>query len=198
MNRTAAEHARARGTSGTTIRRSDSSVPATERVLNSSAGVKTFCAALLLVIGCSREPQATDTIAPAEGRPAPSATSTVGSRVSITTAGSPPPASAPAPGTAFVTVESGRIQAQRLLPRAHTVFHIQNRTDVAHEIVIRGGTGSATASLPANGRTVLQLLLGAGAYDIACTMPGHQERARFETFAPGVPLGSTAPAPARP
>lgn len=157
--------------------------------------MRIFWAVLVLALGCSREPPATDTIAPAEGRPAPTATSTVGSRVVITTAGSPPPASAPAPGTAFVTVAGGRIEAQRLLPRAHTVFHIQNQTGVAHEIVVRGGTGSATGSLPPNGRTVLQLRLGTGAYDITCLTPGHQESARFETYAPGVPLGTPGKAP---
>ena len=159
--------------------------------------MKTFSAALVFVLAlaCSREPQATDTIAPAEARPAPSTTSTIGSRVAITTSGSPPPASAPAPGTAFVTVASGRIEAQRLLPRAHTIFHIQNQTAVAHELVVRGDTGSATGSLPPNGRTVIQLLLGTGAYDITCTTPGHQEHARFETYAPGVPLDTPAKAP---
>lgn len=157
--------------------------------------MKIFCAALVLALGCSREPQTTtNTIAPAEPRPAPPMTSTVGSRPVITTAGSPPPASTGAPGTTFVTVARGRIDVQRLLPRAHTVFHVHNQTDVAHEIVIRGGTGSATASLPPKGRTVLQLLLAAAAYDIVCTTPGHQERARFETYAPGGPL--TAPAAA--
>lgn len=161
--------------------------------MNSSAGVKTFCGTLVLVLvlvlGCSREPRAaTTTIAPAEGRPAPAVSSTVGSRPVITTAGSPPPASAAAPGTTFVTVARGRIDVQPLLPRAHTVFHIQNETAVAHELAVRGATGSAMASLPPNGRTVLQLLLGTGVYEVACTTPGHQERARFETYAPGVPL----------
>jgi hypothetical protein len=151
--------------------------------------VKIFCIALALALGCSREPRApTDTIAPAEPRPAPTVISTAGSRPALATSGSPRPASAAAPGTTFVTVGSGRIDVQRLLPRAHTVFHIENQTAVAHEIVVRGGTGSATASLPPNGRTVLQLLLGTGAYEITCTTPGHQESARLETYAPGVPI----------
>lgn len=159
--------------------------------LEQLSGVKIFCVALVLAAGCSREPQATtNTIAPAEPRPAPTVTATLDNRHALATAGSPPPASAAAPGTTFVTVRSGRIDVPRLLPRAHTVFHIQNQTAVAHEIVVRGGTGSARASLPPNGRTVLQLLLGTGAYDIACTAPGHQESARLETYAPGVPLDS--------
>lgn len=163
--------------------------------LEPADGVKTFCAALVLALGCSREPQtATNTIAPAEPRPASPMTSTIGSRPVITTAGSPPPASSRAPGTAFVTVAQGRIDVPPLLPRAHTVFHVHNQTGAAHEIVIRGGTGSATASLPPKGTTVLQLLLAAGAYEIECTIPGHQERARFETYAPGVSL--TGPAAA--
>lgn len=173
-------------------------MPATERVLNSSAGMKVFHAALVLALGCSGEPRSTtDTIAPADPRPAATATSTVGTRHALATAGSPPPAAAPAPGTTFVTVERGRIGVQPLLPRAHTVFHVRNETGIAHQIVVRGGTGSATAALPPNGRSVLQLLLGTGAYEIACTIPGHKERARFETFAPGVPLESRGKAAAR-
>ena len=161
--------------------------------MNISADVKSFCAVLVLALalGCSREPQAaTDTIAPAEPRPAPTATSAVGSRSAITTTGSPRPASAAAPGTTFVTVASGRIDVERLLPRGHSVFHVRNQTAVAHQLVVRGGTGSATASLPPNGMTVLQLVLGTGSYEIACTTPGHEERARFETYAPGVPIPS--------
>ncbi len=166
--------------------------------MNSSAGVKTFCVALVLVLGCSREPQATtNTIAPAEPRPAPTVTSTVGSYPALATAGSPRPASAAAPGTTYVTVANGRIDVQRLLPRAHTVFHVRNQTGIAHEIVVRGGNGSVTATLPPNGRTVLQLLLGTGAYDITCTTPGHQEHARVETYAPGVPLDLPAKEPGR-
>ena len=171
-------------------------MPATERVLNSSADVKTFCAVLVLVAGCSREPQAaTDTIAPAEARPAPTVTSVVSGRSAIATAGSPRPASAAAPGTTYVTVANGRIDVQRLLPRGHTVFHVRNQTGDAHQLVVRGGTGSATASLPPDGRAVLQLLLGNGSYEIACTTPGHAERTRFETYTPGVPLQAPANAP---
>jgi hypothetical protein len=96
-----------------------------------------------------------------------------------------------------VTVAGGRIDVQRLLPRAHTVFHIENQTEVAHQIVVRGGTGSTTASLPPSGRTTVQLLLGTGAYDITCTTPGHRESARFETYTPGVPLNTPAKAPGR-
>ena len=165
--------------------------------MNASAGVKTFYAALVLVLalGCSGEQQATtSTIAPADPRPAPTVTTTIGSSPAIATAGSPRPASAAAPGTTFVTVGSGGIDVQRLLPAAHTAFHIRNQTAVAHEIVVRGGTGSATVPLPPRGSSVLQLLLGSGAYDVTCTTPGHQESARFETYPPGVPLDAPADA----
>jgi hypothetical protein len=166
-------------------------MPAAERVLNGPAGMKPFCAALVLALGCSREPPATtNTIAPADPRPAPTVTSTVGSSA-ITTSGSPPPALAVAPGTTFVTVASGRIDVQRLLPRGHTVFHVKNETDVAHEIVVRGGDRSATAPLPPKGGTVVQLRLGSDSYEIACTVPGHAERAQFETYVAGIPLPST-------
>jgi hypothetical protein len=160
--------------------------------------VKTFRIALVLALGCSREPQATtNTIAPAEPRPSPTVISTAGTRPTLATSGSPRPASAPAPGTTFVTVGSGRIDVQRLLPRTHTVFQIENQTAVAHEIAVRGDTGSATASLPPNGTAVLQLLLGAGTYEITCTTPGHRESARLETYAPGAPIDTTAKGPAR-
>jgi hypothetical protein len=157
--------------------------------------VKIFCVALVLALGCNREPQTTDTIAPAEPRPAPTPISAIDSRPALATSGSPRPALAAAPGTTFVTVDRGGIDVQRLLPRAHTVFYIRNQTAIAHEIVVRGGTGSATATLPANGRTVLQLLLGTGAYDITCTIPRHQESARFETYVPGFPIDTPAKAP---
>ena len=151
--------------------------------------MKTFCAALVLVAGCGGEPGAkTNTIAPAEPRPAPTDTSRFTSRAVITTAGSPRPASAAPPGTTFVTIGSNGIDVPRLLPRAHTAFHIENQTGVAHEIVVRGGTGSSAARLTAKGRAVVQLLLGVGAYEIACTVPGHSERARFETYVAGAPI----------
>lgn len=164
--------------------------------------MKTFYAVLVLVFvlaaGCSREPQAaTDTIAPAEPRPAPPVTPAIGDRSAIDTAGSPRPASAAAPGTTFVTVAAGRIDVQRLLPRGHAVFHVRNATGVAHELVVRGGTGSADASLPPGGTTALQLLLGTGSYEIACTTPGHEERARFETYTPGASLQPPVKAPVR-
>jgi hypothetical protein len=153
--------------------------------------MKTLAAALVLAIACSGERQAaTDTIAPAEPRPAPTATSAIARRPALATDGSPPPALVTAPGTTFVTVTTMGIEVQRLLPRGHTVFHVQNQTVAAHDIVIRGATGSATASLPAKGRSVIQLLLGIGAYDVTCTVAGHQERARFETYVPGAPLTS--------
>lgn len=157
--------------------------------MNRFRRVKTFCVTLILVAGCSGEPQATsNTIPTADPRPAP-ATSTGASRPALATAGSPPPAEVVAPGTAFVTVRSGQLDVQRLLPRAHTVFHVANETDVAHDLVMRGAVaGRAGASLPPNGKAVIALLLGAGAYDVICTTPGHQERARFETYEPGVPL----------
>lgn len=166
--------------------------------MNSSAGVKTLWVALVLALGCSREPQTTtNTIAPAAPRPAATATSTINSRPPLATAGSPPPAAAAAPGTTFVTLRSGRIEVQSLLPRAHTVFHIQNQTEVAHAIAVRGGSGSAMALVPPSGGAVVQLLLGAGAYDITCTTPGHQEHARFETYVPGVPIDTRTKATGR-
>lgn len=163
--------------------------------------MKIFCGVLVLglALGCNDERQATtNTIAPAEPRPAPTMTSTMIRRPPLATAGSPPPASAAAPGTTFVTVANGRIDVQPLLPRSHTVFHVQNQTDLAHEIAVRGGSGSVTGTLPPNGRTALQLLLGTGAYDITCTTPGHRESARFETYPPGVPLAAPVTATGRP
>jgi hypothetical protein len=152
------------------------------------ACMKTLAAALVLALACSGERQpATNTITPAESRPARTTTADM-THTALATAGSPPPASAPAPGTTFVTVTEGGIEVPRLLPRGHTVFHVQNQTGAAHEIAVRGATGSVTAPLPAKGRSVIQLLVDEKAYVITCTIPGHQEHTRFETYVPGTSL----------
>lgn len=132
----------------------------------------------------------TATIAPAEPRPAPPATASVGGRPVVTTSGSPPPRPRPAPGSEVVTIGPGGIDVRPLLPRGHTAFHLRNATGRPHEIVVRGATGSNAASLPPNGAAVVQLPLGPGSYEIVCTTPGHAERGRFSTYAPGVPLRS--------
>ena len=61
--------------------------------LERHSGVKAFCIAFVLVLGCSRErPAATNTIAPADARPAATATSSIANRPALATAGSPRPA----------------------------------------------------------------------------------------------------------
>lgn len=153
---------------------------------------------LVIAAGCSREPVArTATIAPAEGRPAPTQTDTMDLRA-VTTSGSPVPASAVAPGTETVAITTGGFTVRPLLPRGHTAFSIDNETGVAHDVLLRGQTGSGAAAVPARGRTVLQLLLRDPEYELVCTTPGHAERAAFKTYMPGRPLGNpTDAAPSR-
>lgn len=77
---------------------------------------------------------------------------------------------------------------RKFLPRTHTAFQIENRTAAAHELTLRGPGGAVAATLPANGSAVVQILLGPGRYDLVCTLPGHAERAAFETYVAGAPL----------
>lgn len=156
-----------------------------------------LAALLLLTLACSREPQvATNTIAPAESRPAEPITSTVGTQPVITTAGSPPPPTQTAPGTERVAIRAGGLEVRPLLPRAHTAFRITNETATAHELVLRGGGQDVSIAVPPNGTVILQSLIGEGSYEFVCTTAGHAERARFDTYRAGVPITSSAgPAP---
>lgn len=148
--------------------------------------VKRACALLLLFAGCRAERPATATIAPAEGRPAPTVTATMNDRPMITTSGSPVPADALAPGTQLVTVSRTGIAMRELIPHGHTVFHITNETPVPHAMVLRSASGTAVlAALPAAGRAVLQTRLTDRAYTLVCATPGHVERAEFSTYTPG-------------
>ncbi len=147
--------------------------------------------ALFLTLACSREAQvATNTIAPAEPRPAEAVVSTVGERPVISTAGSPPPPTQPAPGTERVTIGANGIEMRPLLPRAHTAFHITNTTPVAHELELRGA--GVRTIVPPNSTVILQARLGAESYELVCITAGHAEHARFRTYRAGVPLTSTA------
>lgn len=147
----------------------------------------------MLACGCAQEPPAaTNTIAPAEPRPAPTSTAALAGRPVIATSGSPPPASAAAPGTALVSIEQGRVAMRELLPRGQIAFQIRNRTATAHEITLRGPSGTTAAPLPPNGSTVLQLLLGPGRHELLCTVSGHTERATFDTYVAGAPLNLPA------
>jgi hypothetical protein len=148
--------------------------------------VRRACVLLLLFAGCRAERTATATIAPAEGRPAPTVTATMNDRPMITTSGSPVPANALAPGTQLVTVSRTGIAMRELIPRGHTVFHITNETGVPHEMVLRSVSGTAVpAALPAAARSVLQARLTDRAYALVCATPGHTERAEFSTYVPG-------------
>ena len=163
-------------------------------LLEATTDVKKLWIALALAAGCSREPVGeTATIAPAEARPAPTATDTIDRR-SVTTSGSPVPASAVAPGTETITISDAGFSVRPLLPRAHTAFRIANNTDTPHHVTLRGATGSAAAAVPARGEAILQLLLSDAQYELVCTTPGHSERAQFKTYRAGVPQRSPAAA----
>lgn len=144
------------------------------------------CVLLLLFAGCGAEPADTATIAPAEGRPAPTATATLNDRPLITTSGSPVPADALAPGTQLVMLDRDGISMRALIPRGHTVFLITNETAAPHDLVLRGAAGTAVpAALPPAGRSVLQVRLTERTYALVCATPGHAERAEFSTYVPG-------------
>ena len=161
--------------------------------LEATIDVKKLWIALALAAGCSRDVAETATIAPAEPRPAPTATDTIDRR-SVTTSGSPVPASAVAPGTETITISDAGFSVRPLLPRAHTAFRIANNTDTPHALTLRGASGSAAAAVPARGEAVLQLLLTDAQYELVCTTPGHAERAQFKTYRAGVPQRSPAAA----
>jgi hypothetical protein len=144
---------------------------------------------LAALAGCAQESgTATNTIAPAEARPAPTPPSAAANRPAISTSGSPPPASALAPGTFRIGIERDGLEMRKLIPQGHAVFHIENRTGQAHAIVVRGAGGEASTDVPQTGRAVVQLVVGPGRYDVFCTVAGHSERAAFETYVAGAPL----------
>ena len=144
---------------------------------------------VVLSVGCGREPaQTTATIAPAEPRPAPTVTATILERPLLTTSGSPPPASAVTSGSETVTIDAAGLSVRPLLPRGHTAFRVRNQTAAAHDLVLTGGPDVAEATIPARGTVVLQMLLRAETYELACVIPGHTERAGFRTYVPGTRL----------
>jgi hypothetical protein len=162
-----------------------------ERNLKHIAGVKTLCVALFLCAACSaeRDSAGTATIAPAEARPAPTATTTLVSVPAITTSGSPPPAVAAAPGSEAVVIRAGTIELRPLLPRGHTAFRIEDATGTSHQLVLRGSSGgSAATTVSADGAGLIQMNLVDPAYELVCTSEGHTERAQFKTYVPGVAL----------
>ena len=157
--------------------------------LEPDRGVTRLPIIVLLAAACSAERDAasTATIAPAEARPSPTATTTAISGP-ITTSGSPPPLRPTAPGSEAVIIREGSIELRPLLPRAHTAFRVTDASGNSHHLVLRGASGSAETTIPANGAGVLQLNLVDPAYEIVCTSERHRERARFETYLPGAPL----------
>lgn len=146
----------------------------------------TAVVALLLALACRETPGAsTNTIAPADPQPASPVTTTFGSRPVIETAGSPTPSPLIASGTEIVTIEDGAIEMRPLLPRAHTAFRVNNETDVRHRL--RFGNVAEIEVAP-RGSAIVQMVLDRDAYALVCTVPGHQERVRFKTYAPGHPI----------
>ena len=147
---------------------------------------------ILAACGGERDTAKTATIPPAEPRPAATLTTTPVSKPMITISGSPPPAEAiRASGSETVTVRNGRIDVRPLLPRGNTAFRIENATAASHHLVLRGGNRGVEAVVPAGGVRILQTNLTNPRYELVCTTAGHDERARFRTYAPGLPLQST-------
>lgn len=145
---------------------------------------------LLVSAACSREqPSATATIPPAEPRPAPgTAVETMVDERMITTAGSP------APATRTAALEELRISPEGIavrprLPRMHTVFRVHNQTSQPHTLRVSAGEIATTMTEPLTpgGQILMQLELRQGLHLVTCTIPGHEERAVFETYEPGRP-----------
>ena len=110
--------------------------------------VKRLALAFLVLASCRAEHDAkTATIAPAESRPAPPVTTTLGSRPAITTSGSPPPREIVASGSEAVTVREDRIDVRPLLPRGQTAFRIENLTSARHHLILRGTSSTAQAEV---------------------------------------------------
>ena len=170
------------------LRRNCARYGTTLEVTGAMRGLRLAFACAMVFAACRQNAPATSTIAPADPRPAPTALSTVGAEPVITTTGSPPPASAEAPGTEIVRIRKEVIEVRPSLPRAHTVFRMVNETEQSHDIVLRGPSGDVTTSIPPRETRILQLRLVDAAYELTCVAPGHRERGRFETYRPGAPV----------
>lgn len=152
--------------------------------------MKSFARSLSIVVllaSCGDdEARVTDTIAPAESRPAPTtALETLGNERLITTAGSPAPAMRTA-SIEQVRLTSGRIEVRPMLPRMHTVFRIRNESAQPHALRVSAGEIATTMTQPvAPGREVImQIELRRGRHLVTCTIPGHSERTEFATYEP--------------
>lgn len=147
---------------------------------------------LILLAACAREEPAarTATIAPAEARPAPTtATDALADERMITTAGSPAPAMRTAT-IELVRITDSRIEVRPLLPRMHTVFLIRNQSANPHALMVSAGEIATTMTQPlaAGAEVLMQIELRRGHHIVTCTIPGHSERAEFETYEPGSPI----------
>lgn len=161
--------------------------------------VRSFCLAVCLLAACRAQREDPVQIAPARPRPAPTATAAIRNLPTISTAGSPAPVEALAPGTQLVTVHRTGISMRQMVPRGHTAFHIRNQTPVPHEIRVRGANGVAgKAAVSPGGRTILQMPVTEPSYELVCITPGHRGRAEFSTYAAGSPPDARRAGPPRP
>lgn len=159
--------------------------------MKNGMSVKKLVVVLVLAMGCSRESaERTATIEPADPRPAPTPTETLGDGRQVTTSGSPIPASATAPGMELMTIRDTGITTRPLLPRGQTVFRIENDTGRPHQLELRtpGGDMHARTMVPVGAEAVLQARLDAPSYELVCVTPGHDERTRFDTYVAGTVL----------
>ena len=140
-----------------------------------------FC--LALVAGCRDEPQEVSDILPRDPSHAPPPR---GPRVyAEDPLAKPMPPPEPEPRGQFdIMITGGMIEVSPLFPRQTIYFHVRNMTDEVHTIQMSGGGNSATVTVQPKESETLQTRLREGTYELLCTLPGHWERGRFETYEP--------------
>ena len=81
-----------------------------------------------------------------------------------------------------VMITGGAIEVTPLLPRQYVYLLVRNMTDETHEIRMTGGGDTASVTVEPHGTATLQGRLREGTYELTCTLPGHWEHGRFETY----------------
>lgn len=131
------------------------------------------------LIACGGERATTNTIEPADPRPAPSAeVATIGQTPFEATAGSPITDEATEPDLVQIGLHDGRIEAPSALPRGETPLHVVNRGTMPHALVVEGaGVRESVAPLAPGQTFILQVLLDQPSVTLSCPLEGHNERA---------------------
>lgn len=146
----------------------------------------------LLGAACHREPDAaiihvatTDTTPPPPGVLTGTRYARTSRRVNPAgwEAGSPPPLPEPRREN-DVLITGNVIEVRPMLPRKRISLRVRNMTEETHELSMRGGGDEVTLTIGPSAILPIDTQLGEGTYELVCTLPGHFERGRFETFPP--------------